>query len=130
MKKAAVITLGLLLMAILSFCVPMYDPDGSDYRVGRGRSDLHMIGLAMRRLSTEEKLTAHVLDRIDDQNEFSARVAPLLEGAQGPLDPWGQPYLLEKVEQGDHIVLTIRSSHEIRRKWYERKRRALGIEVT
>lgn len=93
-----------------------------DARIGRAKSDLTTIEDAIRKLAADEKFTAEDWDRFDKPGMLARTAKYLEQGQNGLIDPWGGAYVFERRDEGQQIVLTVRSSHEV-------ERGVLGIEL-
>lgn len=92
-------------------------------------SKLYPLELAVRKLAANENFTAADWDKLGDMTAAGPRIAGYLEqGMDSLLDPWGEQYVLEKRDAGDQIVITIRSNHMLRRRWW-REDKVIGIEL-
>ena len=133
-RKPAIIALGVILAlfaATAAIGIALQYSYLGRYPAQWGRNDLRLIGLVIRNLADDGTLTPAAWDHIHDMGGLAPLLAPrLVEAEFTLLDPWGQQWLLEKQEEGENIVVVIRSSREIPRKWYQWRRNVLAIRVT
>src|SRR5262245_50728194 len=130
-RKPAMIALGVILVGLTAMAAVAFQSSGYHDRAQWGRSDLYRIGRAIRNLAYDGTLTPAEWDHIHDMGGLAPLLAPQPErDGLDLLDPWGQQWLLEKQEEGENIVVVIRSSHVIPRKWYQWRRNVLAIRVT
>lgn len=128
MKTFKTLAAVVALVAMLALFVPDFYDYGGDTKSGRALSDIQTLEHALLKLAADEDFTAADWERLDLATE-GPRLAKMLEqGTSGLIDPWGEPYVLEKREQGDRIVVTLRSKQTPVRKWYRREK-VLGIEL-
>lgn len=114
--------IALFLVALVSY------EDGVQTKSGRALSDLQTLEQALRKVAAEENFTAAEWDKIDMATVGPHLAACLDQGKEGLIDPWREPYILEKSDEGDLIVVTLRSNHMLRRKWYQ-KDKVIGFEL-
>ncbi len=98
-------------------------------RTDQAKLELDLIGMIVKKLTAEDKLTPDVWRKINRMDDLAPLVGPMIEGNDALIDPWHNQYLLEKREENGGIIITIRSSHQLERNWFEWKRKVLGIEI-
>lgn len=112
MRTAVIVALiPLVLFVLLGDCATFRYLE--DARRGRVKADLAAIEAAIRKLAAAEKFTLRDWDQIDTPG-MPSRIADFMEqGRSGFVDPWGNDYIIEKREDEQHIVVTLRSSHQV-----------------
>jgi hypothetical protein len=116
---------GLGLLILLSVAIQ----DGYvDDKVGRAGADLRQIEQAVGKLFLEDR-GREIIKEIDGGGDFDSLIRPTLT-SNSLLDPWGNHYLFEKREENEKLILTVRSSRKLERKWFEWTRKVLGVEIT
>jgi hypothetical protein len=131
MRKRIKITAitAIAMIALMVLLLQLFRYDGFS-QTDLAKLELNMIGMVVNKLTAEDKLTPDVWRKINRMDDLAPLVAPQLEqGMQGQNDPWGNLYQLEKRKENGHLIITIRSSKECQRKWYQWKNKVLGIEI-
>jgi hypothetical protein len=100
-------------------------------KTGDTKAELQLLGMAVQVAVQRELIAAADWDRISDMQTLAPHITPLMDlGEQALIDPWGNQFILEKREESDQIILTIRSSRGIPKKWYQSHEKVLGIEIS
>jgi hypothetical protein len=120
-KKVILLILGVVGLVAFARCAIENFADGS--AVSRTRMDLRTYASSTEHLATE-LLDINHWDQVRDAEQFLARITPYLESGRTVWhDAWDQPYELERLDEADRIVFTLRSTHKI-------SDGTLGIEIT
>jgi hypothetical protein len=105
-----------------------YSSDG-DSRRGRTKAELQTLSGAMRGLIHEKFNSEEELKTIHSMQDVASTLGNMIEGNSELLDPWGNQYCLDTREDDANIIFTIFSSHPVSSRWFERKRKVLGVEI-
>jgi hypothetical protein len=131
-----IIVLCVLFPCVLVFLVYAncaYVPDWDDSKFGYMKHELLDLAKYVPIIAREDQFTAATWDGINDMKDFAALLAPHFEeGEQAFIDPWRNQFILDKREQDNVIIVTIRSSRQlVDTKWcHWRCPGILGVEFT
>jgi hypothetical protein len=124
-KKKPVIIGGLVIVGLCALVYPR--PYLEDPKLGRVLNDLVRIGRAVQLAAETERITPTDWGKINDLQTLAPYIRPVIEEGEDILiDPWGNQYILEKRDEEGRIIITVRSSHQVK----ELKGKVLGIEIT
>jgi hypothetical protein len=118
---------------LLAYANCAYVPDWDDSKFGYMKHELLDLAKYVPIIAREDQFTAATWDGINDMKDFASLLAPHFEeGEQAFIDPWRNQFILEKREQGDMLIVTIRSSRQLAdTRWcHWRGPGILGVELT
>lgn len=118
-RRIAVLVPAIALVAfLLAYAYCKVDWYGGSTKTGMAKGQLLDLGKAVKLIASEEKFTGGDWDKISGMSDIAPLITPRMElGEQALSDPWGQPFVQERRDRGNDIVLKIRTGRQLPGKW-------------